>query len=76
VDDYDPATYTTTRKYKGSFTVSDLSVSKRLVNSKVAGKLYLQLDVNNLFDRDYSYVEGYPMPERNYKGTLKYVYNF
>ncbi|MCB4205300.1 TonB-dependent receptor [Deferribacterales bacterium Es71-Z0220] len=76
VDDYDPATYTTTRKYKGSFTVSDLSVSKRLVNSKVAGKLYLKLDVNNLFDKDYSYVEGYPMPEKNYKGTLKYVYNF
>lgn len=52
----------------GGFTVVDLSVSKRLFDSKCS----LGASVGNLFDKEYAYVEGYPMPGRNYQVNLSY----
>nr|WP_239559241.1 TonB-dependent receptor [Sporohalobacter salinus] len=43
-----------------SYFVTDLKLSKELEkNTKVA------LEMNNLFDRDYQVLDGYPMPGRN-----------
>ncbi|RLB65880.1 MAG: hypothetical protein DRH08_07395 [Deltaproteobacteria bacterium] len=52
----------------GGFTVVDLSLSQQLFDSRCT----LSASVDNLFDKDYSYVEGYPMPERNYQVNLSY----
>ena len=59
---------------KGGFTVVDLSVSKKFPFSgkEVKGPgITLKAEVNNLFDRDYQYVKGYPMPGRTFVFGLK-----
>lgn len=76
IDDYDPVTYTTTRKMKNSFTVADLTIGKRLIKTEKFGEVHLRFDVNNIFDKKYAYVEGYYMPEINFKASAKYVYSF
>ncbi len=53
---------------KGGFTVADLSVRQQLFDSRCT----LGASVGNLFNKEYSYVEGYPMPERNYQVNLSY----
>jgi len=52
----------------GGFTVVDLGVSKQLFDSKCT----VSANVGNLFDKDYAYVEGYPMPGRNYQVRVSY----
>ncbi len=52
----------------GGFTVVDLSLSKQLFDSRCV----LSVNVGNLFDKDYAYVKGYPMPGRNYQLNLNY----
>ena len=59
---------------KGGFTVVDLSVSKKFPFSgkEVKGPgITLRAEINNLFDRDYQYVKGYPMPGRTFVFGLK-----
>ncbi len=52
----------------GGFTVVDLGVSKQLFDSSCT----VTANVGNLFDKDYAYVVGYPMPGRNYQVSLNY----
>ncbi|MCF8096187.1 MAG: TonB-dependent receptor [Desulfobacteraceae bacterium] len=59
---------------KGKFSVANLTVEKRLVDFNSIGDLTLRGEIDNLFDRDYSYVKGYPMPGRNFALSLKYTY--
>ncbi|MGC8774279.1 MAG: TonB-dependent receptor plug domain-containing protein [Chlorobaculum sp.] len=59
---------------KGGFTVVDLSVSKKFPfgGKGVKGPgITVKAEVNNLFDRDYQYVKGYPMPGRTFVFGLK-----
>lgn len=63
----------------GRFTVANLSLRKRLWGSDNAGSLDVKLDVNNLFDRQYSYLgrvpeDAYAYPGRNF--YLSMIYNF
>ncbi|MFW5988148.1 MAG: TonB-dependent receptor plug domain-containing protein [bacterium] len=52
--------YVTNEELPSHF-ISDLNVVKKInENSKVS------ISINNLFDKDYEVVDGYPMPERNY----------
>lgn len=53
---------------KGGFTVVDLSLSKELFDSSCS----IGASVGNLFDKDYAYVSGYPMPGRNYQVNVSY----
>lgn len=53
---------------KGGFTVVDLGVSKQLFDSSCT----VSANVGNLFDKNYSYVEGYPMAGRNYQVSVNY----
>ncbi len=52
----------------GGFTVADLSLSKELFDSSCS----IGASVGNLFDKDYAYVLGYPMPGRNYQVNMSY----
>lgn len=76
IDDYDPFTYTTEKKIKKAFSVATLTTGKRVYKSKKYGQVHLKVEIDNLFNKQYSYVEGYLMPERNYKASVKYVYKF
>ncbi len=52
----------------GGFTIADLILSKQLFDSRCT----INATVGNLFDKEYSYVKGYPMPERNYQVNVSY----
>ncbi len=59
---------------KDSFTVADLTIEKRIIDFSDYGDLTLRGEVKNLFDKDYSYTKGYPMPGRNFAISLKYTF--
>lgn len=59
---------------KGGFTVANLSASKKFLfdGDRQNGRgLTVTGEVNNLFDRDYQYVKGYPMPGRTFMVGLR-----
>ncbi len=53
---------------KGGFAVANLSLAKKFqVDEKKNGRaITIKGEVNNLLDRDYQYVKGYPMPGRTF----------
>lgn len=63
----------------GKFTVANLSMTKRLWDAGSAGSLDLKVDVNNLFDKQYSFLgrvpdDAYAYPGRNLFATLIYQF--
>ena len=56
----------------GSATVASLSISKTLLDSDRWGSLTLKGDITNLFNQDYAYISGYPMPGRSFYLGLRY----
>ncbi len=57
-----------------SSIVTDLSASYRIYQSQQAGSLTLRGEVRNLFDEDYAYVKGYPMPGQAFYAGLRWDY--
>ena len=74
VDDWESGLWPVPVVEKGGFTVADLSISKVAIKTERYGSLTLKGEVRNLLDKDYSYVEGYPMPGRSIYVGLKYIY--
>jgi len=66
--------FSTPVKSYGGFTVADLSISKKILDFKENGSFTLSGEVTNLFDNDYAYVKGYPMPGRMLFVSLTYKY--
>ncbi len=58
----------------GGFTVADLSLTKELIDLEGYGSFDLTGDVTNLFDKEFAYNHGYPMPGRSFFVTLKWDY--
>lgn len=56
----------------GSATVASLTISKTLLASDRWGSLTLKGDITNLFNQDYAYINGYPMPGRSFYLGLRY----
>ncbi|TNJ40266.1 TonB-dependent receptor [Chlorobaculum thiosulfatiphilum] len=59
---------------KGGFAVANLSVSRKFPfgDKGITGPgITVKAEINNLFDRDYQYVTGYPMPGRTFVLGLK-----
>jgi len=54
------------------FTIADFTISKKLLSSARCGSLTLDTAINNLFDKDYAFVKGYPMPGRSFYVGLRY----
>ena len=57
---------------KGGFTVANLSLTQKIADFGELGGLTLRGEVRNLLDKNYSYVEGYPMPGRSFFLEAKY----
>jgi vitamin B12 transporter len=59
---------------KGSFNVANLTISKNIVDTENFGDVTLKAEIKNLFDKDYEYVNDYPMPGRSFFLGLRYDY--
>jgi vitamin B12 transporter len=57
-----------------SNTVTDLTASWRVYENEQTGVFTLRGEVSNLFDTDYAYVHGYPMPGRGVFLGLRWDY--
>jgi vitamin B12 transporter len=55
-----------------SFVVTDLSLSYRFLRSEKYGDYTIRGELRNLFDEDYAYVKGYPMPGRSIWAGLRW----
>jgi vitamin B12 transporter len=49
----------------GSFVVTDLMLSYRFLRSAALGDFTVRSELRNVFDQNYAYVKGYPMPGRS-----------
>lgn len=58
----------------GSFVVTDLTLSYRFWKDATLGDLTVRGELRNLFDEDYAYVKGYPMPGRSAFVSLRWDY--
>ncbi|MFO7971939.1 MAG: TonB-dependent receptor, partial [Desulfobacterales bacterium] len=59
---------------RGGFTVANFTVSKKILDFDKYGTVTLKGRILNLFDKDYDYVKGYPMPGRNFFIGMRYDY--
>ncbi|MBP5365707.1 MAG: TonB-dependent receptor plug domain-containing protein [Bacteroidales bacterium] len=59
--------------YEPSWYTNDLSLHKHLILNKIL-KFDLSFEVNNILDQQYDVVLNYPMPGRNYKGSVRISY--
>jgi vitamin B12 transporter len=55
-----------------SFTTANLTISKRIFKSPKYGNVTLRGEIQNLFDKDCEYVQGYPIPGRSFFMSLRY----
>lgn len=74
IKDYESAAFPSPVIEKGGFTVADLSIEKRIFNISDYGHVTMRGEIQNVLDKDYAYIKGYPMPGRNFALSLKYTY--
>lgn len=74
IKDWETGAFPAPVKSYGGFTVADLSISRKILDFKENGSFTLSGEVTNLFDNDYAYVKGYPMPGRMLFVSLTYKY--
>lgn len=71
VDDWEE---TSARVELDSFVVTDMMLSYRFLHSVAMGDFTVRGELRNLFDEDYAYVKGYPMPGRSAWVGLRWEY--
>ncbi len=74
VDDYEGGAWPTPEIRKGGFTVANFTIEKEILNFNEYGALTLKGEIINLFDKNYSYVKGYPMQGRSFFFGMRYDY--
>ena len=74
VNDWESGLYPAPEVTLSNSTVADLVGSWRFFESETAGGFTLRGEVRNLFDEEYAYVKGYPMPGRNFYVGLRWDY--
>ncbi len=72
IKDYESGIYPYPVIETGGFTVANLTISKRIFDFNEYGGITLRGEVQNLFDKDYEYAQGYPMPGRSFFLGLRY----
>lgn len=72
ITDYEYGTYSTITL--PSSTVTNLTGSWRVYENTELGSFTLRGEVNNLFDKEYAYVQGYPMPGIGFNIGLRWNY--
>jgi len=74
IEDFESGLFPAPVVEKGGFSVADISVEKRLVGFGAFGDLSLRGEIHNLFNEDYAYVKGYPMPGRTFVLGAEYTF--
>lgn len=59
---------------KGGFTVANFTISKKILQTEKFGGLTLNGEIQNIFDKDYEYIDGFPMIGRSFFLGLRYDY--
>ncbi|MCD4743280.1 MAG: TonB-dependent receptor [Desulfobacteraceae bacterium] len=72
IDDFENGGWTPPVIEKDSFTVANFTVSKKIFDSKKYGGFTLRGEIQNLFNKDCEYVQGYPIPGRSFFLSLRY----
>lgn len=57
-----------------AITVADLTAAYRFLETNDYGSFTIRGEINNLFDEDYAFVKGYPMPGINFFVSLRWDY--
>jgi vitamin B12 transporter len=70
IQDWQSGSYPAPVVKKGSFWVAGLTGAWRFYENERAGRFSIKGEVHNLFDEDYAYVKGYPMPGRTFFAGL------
>mgnify|MGYP001825204707 CR=1 FL=1 len=74
VDDWESGAYPTPVVTLPDFIVTDFVVNQRVFHSERVGAFTLRGEARNIFDEDYAYVKGYPMPGRSFFVGLDWQY--
>jgi vitamin B12 transporter len=74
VEDWESGDYPTPVIEFDSSTVIDLTASWRFYENDRLGAFTLRGAIDNLFDEEYAYVKGYPMPGRSFFASLRWEY--
>lgn len=74
IEDWEIGAFPAPVRSHGGFTVATLSISQKILDFQQNGFFTLSGEATNLFDTDYAYVKGYPMPGRMLFVTLTYTY--
>ena len=74
VPDWQSGAYPTPSAILPGFTVADLTASYRFLETRRWGSYTVRGEITNLFDEDYAYVKGYPMPGRAVFVSLRWDY--
>lgn len=74
VQDWEAGVYPVPLVEMDSFTVADMVASYRFLKSKQYGNWTVRGEIRNIFDEDYAYVPGNPMPGRSFFAGLRGEY--
>lgn len=74
VQDWESGKYPTPVANLSSSTVADLAASYHFMENDSWGSMTLRGEIRNLFDEDYAYVKGYPMPGRSFFIGLRWEF--
>ncbi len=74
VEDYESGLYPAPDYELDATTVADLTAAWKFYENDRYGSFTLKGEVNNLFDEDYAFVKGYPMPGINFFVSLRWDY--
>ncbi|MCI5188293.1 MAG: TonB-dependent receptor [Candidatus Electrothrix sp. AS4_5] len=74
VEDWESDAYPTPVVELDASTVTNLTASWRFYEDDHLGAFTLRGEINNLFDEEYAYVKGYPMPGQSFFASLRWEY--
>ncbi len=74
VQDWESGTYPAPVRELDATVVTDLSAAYRFLTIDKIGTFTLRGEIRNLFDEEYAYVKGYPMPGRSFFVGLRWEY--
>ncbi|MCI5114301.1 MAG: TonB-dependent receptor [Candidatus Electrothrix sp. AW1] len=74
VEDWESDAYPTPVVELDASTVTNLTASWRFYEDDHLGAFTLRGEINNLFDEEYAYVKGYPLPGQSFFASLRWNY--
>lgn len=74
VEDWESGIYPAPTYELDSITVADLTAAWKFLESEQHGDFTVRGEIQNLFDQDYTYVKGYPMPGVSFFLSLRWDY--